>query len=231
MEIPCQLPQQWSPCRVRSCHRYWLELLRKLDLSQGQSAKYKMDEMVVEQQQKAKEEGTQKCQKKTSTHGGVSYTPHTISPSQSSLLLGPGSYVEPMGGRFCLTLTLLNTCKSTVPSTSLTSLVGWAQLSLSDDEPRLSPIYIQVRGCGGVVVKLLAFHLGEPGSIPGGVAPRFSHVGIVPDDAAVRWVFSGISCLPHPSFRRCSIYTSLHAHRLSRDLAVKSRPSVISHSL
>ncbi|KAJ8872090.1 hypothetical protein PR048_025691 [Dryococelus australis] len=38
---------------------------------------------------------------------------------------------------------------------------------------------------------------GEPGSIPGQVT-GFSHVGIVPDDAIGRGVFSGISCLPHP---------------------------------
>ncbi|KAJ8871607.1 hypothetical protein PR048_027934 [Dryococelus australis] len=36
----------------------------------------------------------------------------------------------------------------------------------------------------------------EQGSIPGRVAPGFSHVGIVPDDAAGRWVFSGISRFP-----------------------------------
>ncbi|KAJ8881347.1 hypothetical protein PR048_017828 [Dryococelus australis] len=40
------------------------------------------------------------------------------------------------------------------------------------------------RGSGGVVVRLLASHLGEPGSISGGVAPGFPHVGIMRDDAA-----------------------------------------------
>ncbi|KAJ8898304.1 hypothetical protein PR048_003664 [Dryococelus australis] len=41
---------------------------------------------------------------------------------------------------------------------------------------------------------------GEPGSIPGGVAPPpgFSQVGIVPDDAVRRRVFSGISRFPRP---------------------------------
>ncbi|KAJ8890863.1 hypothetical protein PR048_010372 [Dryococelus australis] len=53
-------------------------------------------------------------------------------------------------------------------------------------------------GGGGVVVRLLASHLGEAGSIRGGVAPGFSHVGIVPDYFAGRWVFSGISCSPRP---------------------------------
>ncbi|KAJ8885973.1 hypothetical protein PR048_012179 [Dryococelus australis] len=37
-------------------------------------------------------------------------------------------------------------------------------------------------GCFMGARRLLASHLGEPGSIPGGVAPGISHVGIVPDD-------------------------------------------------
>ncbi|KAJ8889479.1 hypothetical protein PR048_008978 [Dryococelus australis] len=54
------------------------------------------------------------------------------------------------------------------------------------------------RGRGGLVVRLLASHQGEPGSIPGGVAPRLSQVGIVPDDAAGQRVSSGISQLSRP---------------------------------
>ncbi|KAJ8866527.1 hypothetical protein PR048_032370 [Dryococelus australis] len=72
-------------------------------------------------------------------------------------------------------------------------------------------------GRGAVVVRLLACHLDEPSSIPGGVTPGFSHVGIVPDDAAGQRVFFGD--IPFPaalSFRRCSILTSLHLRRLSR---------------
>ncbi|KAJ8885985.1 hypothetical protein PR048_012191 [Dryococelus australis] len=45
-------------------------------------------------------------------------------------------------------------------------------------------------------VCLLAYHQGEPRSIPGRVTPGFSHVGIVPDDTAGRRVFSGISLSP-----------------------------------
>ncbi|KAJ8867259.1 hypothetical protein PR048_031058 [Dryococelus australis] len=45
---------------------------------------------------------------------------------------------------------------------------------------------------------MLASHQGESGSILGPVAPGFSHVGIVPDDAAGRRVFSGISLFPTP---------------------------------
>ncbi|KAJ8873897.1 hypothetical protein PR048_024733 [Dryococelus australis] len=50
----------------------------------------------------------------------------------------------------------------------------------------------------GVVVKLLASHLGVSGSNPSGVAPVSSHVEIVPDDATGRRVFSGISRFPRP---------------------------------
>ncbi|KAJ8893743.1 hypothetical protein PR048_006343 [Dryococelus australis] len=60
---------------------------------------------------------------------------------------------------------------------------------------------------GGVVVRLLVFHLGEPGSIPGGVALGFSHAEIVPDDSTRRRVFSGISHFP-----RSCIPALLHIH-------------------
>ncbi|KAJ8876969.1 hypothetical protein PR048_021421 [Dryococelus australis] len=51
-------------------------------------------------------------------------------------------------------------------------------------------------GRGGPVVRQLASHLGESGSTPGGVAPGFSHVGIVPIDASGQRAFSRISRLP-----------------------------------
>ncbi|KAJ8879201.1 hypothetical protein PR048_019807 [Dryococelus australis] len=57
---------------------------------------------------------------------------------------------------------------------------------------------------------LLASHLDEPGSISDGFTPKFSHVGIVSDDAAGRMVFSGIFLFPALEFRRCSIITSFH---------------------
>ncbi|KAJ8890642.1 hypothetical protein PR048_010151, partial [Dryococelus australis] len=60
-----------------------------------------------------------------------------------------------------------------------------------------SGIYLQLhKDRGGVVVRLLASHLGEPGSIPVGVAPGFSHLGVVQDDAAGLRVFSAISRFP-----------------------------------
>ncbi|KAJ8891440.1 hypothetical protein PR048_003968 [Dryococelus australis] len=72
------------------------------------------------------------------------------------------------------------------------------------------------RGHGGVVDRLLTSCLGEPDSIPCGLAPEFSHVDILPDDATGRRVFSGIS-----RFSRRFIPMLLHSHliylyRLSR---------------
>ncbi|KAJ8877403.1 hypothetical protein PR048_021857 [Dryococelus australis] len=59
----------------------------------------------------------------------------------------------------------------------------------------------------GEAVRLFASHLGEQVSIPGGVAPGFSHAGMVADDADGRRIFSGSP--PPLSFRRCSILTSI----------------------
>ncbi|KAJ8873657.1 hypothetical protein PR048_024482 [Dryococelus australis] len=67
------------------------------------------------------------------------------------------------------------------------------------------------RSRGGLVVRLLTSHLGEPGSIPGGVANEFSHVGIV---AAGRCRRGGGPSRGSPvstalAFRRCSTSISL----------------------
>ncbi|KAJ8895346.1 hypothetical protein PR048_000678 [Dryococelus australis] len=48
----------------------------------------------------------------------------------------------------------------------------------------------------GLVVRLLASHLGKLEFDTGAVAPGFTHVGILPDNAAGRRVFSGISRFP-----------------------------------
>ncbi|KAJ8896118.1 hypothetical protein PR048_001460 [Dryococelus australis] len=69
----------------------------------------------------------------------------------------------------------------------------------------------------GVVGRQLASHLGGPGSIPGGVAPRFSHLGIVLDDAAGRWGFSEISRLSRPF-----IPALLHTHVASPSASLKT---------
>ncbi|KAJ8871876.1 hypothetical protein PR048_028216 [Dryococelus australis] len=79
------------------------------------------------------------------------------------------------------------------------------------------PKHVYSWGRGGVVVRLLASNLCEPGLIPGGVAPGFSHVGIVPDDATCRRVSSGISHFPRPF-----IPALLHAHLASPSSALKT---------
>ncbi|KAJ8895955.1 hypothetical protein PR048_001296 [Dryococelus australis] len=69
---------------------------------------------------------------------------------------------------------------------------------------------IYVNGCDGVVVRLLASHLSEQGSIP--------------DNATGRRVFSGISRFPYPC-----IQALLHTHFSligSQDLDVKGRPNI-----
>ncbi|KAJ8876186.1 hypothetical protein PR048_024095 [Dryococelus australis] len=60
------------------------------------------------------------------------------------------------------------------------------------------------------------------------VTSGFLHVGIVPDDAAVRRVFSGSPVTPALSFRRCSVLTSI-ALIGSQDLDLKSHPNIFAH--
>ncbi|KAJ8887552.1 hypothetical protein PR048_013768 [Dryococelus australis] len=66
-------------------------------------------------------------------------------------------------------------------------------------------------------VRLLASHLGEPGSIPGRVTAASSKVGIVLDSAVDWHVFSGISCFP-----RLCIPALLHFHLDSHSSALKT---------
>ncbi|KAJ8878401.1 hypothetical protein PR048_018979 [Dryococelus australis] len=69
---------------------------------------------------------------------------------------------------------------------------------------------------GGVAVRLLASHRGEPGSIPGWVAPGFPHGRIV--SCLVGGFSRGSAVSPFPSFRRCSILTSMPlSHNGRRD--------------
>ncbi|KAJ8886266.1 hypothetical protein PR048_012475 [Dryococelus australis] len=74
----------------------------------------------------------------------------------------------------------------------------------------------------GIRCRLFASHEGEQGSIPGGVALRSSHVGIVLDDAAGRRVFSGISRFPPPLYSYVAPYSPRFTLIGSQDLAVKS---------
>ncbi|KAJ8894984.1 hypothetical protein PR048_000292 [Dryococelus australis] len=72
-------------------------------------------------------------------------------------------------------------------------------------------------GRGDVVVRALASHPGEPGSIPSGVESGFSHVGIELDDAAGGRVFTGISRSPFPR-----IPVPLRTHLASPSSALKT---------
>ncbi|KAJ8891254.1 hypothetical protein PR048_010770 [Dryococelus australis] len=64
-------------------------------------------------------------------------------------------------------------------------------------EHRACALYLRIPsgtwGRGGAAARALTSQQGEHGSILGGVAPRFPQVGIVPDDAVGRRIFSVIS--------------------------------------
>ncbi|KAJ8868536.1 hypothetical protein PR048_030064 [Dryococelus australis] len=66
------------------------------------------------------------------------------------------------------------------------------------------------------MVRVFGSHLCEPG-FPVKPPPDFSHMGIVPDDAAGRRVFSGIFRFP-----RTCIQALLHAHLASLSAALKT---------
>ncbi|KAJ8878325.1 hypothetical protein PR048_018902 [Dryococelus australis] len=69
----------------------------------------------------------------------------------------------------------------------------------------------------GAVATALAPYQSELGSIPGGVTPKFPHVGIAPIDGAGRRVFSGISRFPRPC-----IPALLHSHVTSLSSGIKT---------
>ncbi|KAJ8894532.1 hypothetical protein PR048_007189 [Dryococelus australis] len=88
------------------------------------------------------------------------------------------------------------------------------------------PASCVTRGRGGIVITLLSSHQGEPSSIPGRVAPGFSHVGIVPVDAADRWVFSGISRFPAFHHSGAAPYSPLFILIGSQDLDFNDHPNL-----
>ncbi|KAJ8887587.1 hypothetical protein PR048_013804 [Dryococelus australis] len=76
---------------------------------------------------------------------------------------------------------------------------------------------------GGVGVRLLTPHLGETGSIPGGVTAGFLHVGIVTDDA------TGFDVSPSPLVTPGAVpYSPRFALIGSQDLSVESRPDLFT---
>ncbi|KAJ8876635.1 hypothetical protein PR048_021080 [Dryococelus australis] len=84
--------------------------------------------------------------------------------------------------------------------------------------PPKSQAWYECISVAETVVRPLTSRLDEPGSFPGGVTSRFFNMGIVPDDAARRLVFSGISCFLHTY-----IPAVLHTHLSTPSSALKSR--------
>ncbi|KAJ8873643.1 hypothetical protein PR048_024465 [Dryococelus australis] len=78
-----------------------------------------------------------------------------------------------------------------------------------------------------ITVSLLASHQSDPGPFPLPGHSGFSHVGIVPDDAVRRRVFSGISLFSRPFI--AALHTSITLIG-SQDLDYMSRPNLFTHS-
>ncbi|KAJ8873583.1 hypothetical protein PR048_024401 [Dryococelus australis] len=76
----------------------------------------------------------------------------------------------------------------------------------------------------------LAYHQGEPGSIPGWFAPGSSHVGVVPHDAVGRRVFPGDLPFFPPQHSVAAPNSPLSTLIGSQDLDVKNLPDLLSHS-
>ncbi|KAJ8892420.1 hypothetical protein PR048_005000 [Dryococelus australis] len=104
-----------------------------------------------------------------------------------------------------------NACRSLRKQTDLI-----APALLPRHHPPTASTYT-VGGRGGVAVRQLSSQQGEPGSTFDEFDPGFSHLGIVADDAAGRWVISGISCFPH----NC-IPAPIHIHLVSPASALKT---------
>ncbi|KAJ8868295.1 hypothetical protein PR048_029811 [Dryococelus australis] len=106
------------------------------------------------------------------------------------------------GGEHNLSFSASRRC----PSDRLTGVISPEFRRVeSKQEARQRKMKIHFQACLKLV-RLLASHQGDPGSIPDRASTRFSHVGIVPDDAAGRRVFSEISHLPYS----CILVKAVH---------------------
>ncbi|KAJ8889579.1 hypothetical protein PR048_009079 [Dryococelus australis] len=77
--------------------------------------------------------------------------------------------------------------------------------------------------------KRLEVSTGAPHNYVPTPTPLLTSTGNTPDKAAGRLVFLGISHFPTPSFRRCSMLTSINLIG-SQDLAIEIRPNLFTHS-
>ncbi|KAJ8898164.1 hypothetical protein PR048_003524 [Dryococelus australis] len=103
----------------------------------------------------------------------------------------------------------------------------------SCNAPIVSAIIIHVRpitGSGTTAISLLASRQGDPGSIPGRVAPDFRMWKSCRTMPLVGGSSRGSPVSPALSFRRCSILASITLIG-SQDLDVKSRPNLFTHSI
>ncbi|KAJ8868590.1 hypothetical protein PR048_030128 [Dryococelus australis] len=87
---------------------------------------------------------------------------------------------------------------------------------------------VEHRDCGGIVVSLLSSHQGDPGSIPGGVAPGILACGN--RAGRCRWSagFPGGLPLPQPLHSGAAPYSPLYTLIGSQVLHVKSHPNLSS---
>ncbi|KAJ8867415.1 hypothetical protein PR048_031216 [Dryococelus australis] len=127
---------------------------------------------------------------------------------------------EGFGNRHCYLETIAD--KVTTPIPRLTHLAAASRTRVSS-HANSSIMYSRFaffEPVGAAATMWLDYsppHLGKPGSISSRVAPGFSQVGIVPDDAADRPVFSGISRFPRPC-----VPAPLHTRLASPSSAAKA---------
>ncbi|KAJ8886101.1 hypothetical protein PR048_012310 [Dryococelus australis] len=123
------------------------------------------------------------------------------------LLVRSPIYREKLSGQIVFQNTLVqnNVCDWII------RIIGQTKFALLFGTKLNVTVLYALEPTGGAVASAFASHIGDPGSIPGGFAPGFSHVGIVLDDAARRRPFSGNSrfprpCIPAPLHPRASFH-------------------------
>ncbi|KAJ8865625.1 hypothetical protein PR048_033145 [Dryococelus australis] len=90
-------------------------------------------------------------------------------------------------------------------------------------------LVVRSKTASDMAVSLLASHQGDPGSIPGRVTPDFRMWESCRTIPLVGGSSRGSPVSPAPSFRLCSVLTSITLIG-SQGLAVKSRPNLFTHS-
>ncbi|KAJ8892388.1 hypothetical protein PR048_004968 [Dryococelus australis] len=93
----------------------------------------------------------------------------------------------------------------TAPFSPNFTLIGSQDLDVKNRPSVSSRLHLPDLGRGGVVVRLFASHLSEPGSNRGGIAPGFSHV-----NRADMTLVGGFSGLPFPYLRISAVFSTSH---------------------